>query len=132
MKQHASLKLYVYSLSYVFALPSKLNDIGEFSLRYCLEKKKKKGTNCILLHLLRNKYSNPYPTCRLHCTHIGFFLPKETRPPVVYMSIYKILFYTLNGDIIIHLRCMNFTLSYLCLIGSRRNGTIHFTLLFKK
>lgn len=30
MKQHASLKLYVYSLSYVFALPSKLNDNGEF------------------------------------------------------------------------------------------------------
>lgn len=41
MKQHASPKLYVYSLGYVFALPCKLNDIGEFFSVIVGEKKGK-------------------------------------------------------------------------------------------
>lgn len=48
MKQHASLKLYVYSLSYVFALPSKLNDNGEFFSVTVWGKKKNKDLNFIL------------------------------------------------------------------------------------
>lgn len=44
MKQHASLKLYVYSLSYVFAPPSKINGIGKFFSVTVEKKKKKNGT----------------------------------------------------------------------------------------